>query len=561
MAVQSLADKLSAVHLETPDPPVDLDAPFTSDKILEVRRGRMTPLPGLKILSGIDKSICGGPVHVGPGGIVDDEHDYTFHGGPDKAVHGYCSSHYATWQREFPSAAEHFRPGGFGENLVVAHMNERNVCIGDLHAVGDELVLQVSLPRQPCFKLNHRFRVKNFAPNTTRTSRTGWYYRVVREGEVKAGDEIRLVGRSHPKWTIERVQEYLHRNQGDGAMNEELAGIEELGEESRGMFRNRVAKARAKARKESEVPKWRDFVIVEKKKLTPRISSFVLEAVEPLADGRELDEGSHAKIKLGNGLVRNYSVVQGDRNKFELAVALEEKSRGGSRYFHDAVEVGHALQVGTLTMGIPRKAAASNHIFVAGGIGITAFLAVIEAAVSINYSCVLHYAVRSGEEVPYRERLEKLGDRVILYDGSKGQRLSIPDIVGGMSWNSQLYFCGPKRLMDEAARVTREKGVSEAEVHFEAFEADVSGDPFEVVVANRDNRSLKVGEEETLLEVLKQHFDEVDSSCEVGNCGTCKITLLEGDVEHRGTGLLQEEKATSMLSCVSRGRGRIVVEI
>lgn len=448
-------------------------------------------------------------------------------------------------------------------------MNERNVCVGDVHAVGPAegaggLLLQVSLPRQPCFKLNHRFRLKNFAPATFKTSRTGWYYRVLREGPVRAGDEIRLVERRHPRWTIERVQEYLHRNQGDMAMNEELAGIEELGEESRGVFRNRVAKAKAWARKEleaKEAPKWRDFAVVERKTQTARIASFVLEAVQPLEDGAELDEGAHAKIRLGNGLVRNYSVVQGDRNRFEVAVALEEKSRGGSKYFHEAVEVGHPLQVGALTAGIPPNVAASNHVFVAGGVGITAFLTLMEALDSINYSCVLHYAVRSAEEVPYRERLEKLGkDKVFIYDRSRGERLSIPDVVARMPWNSQLYFCGPKRLMDEAARVTREKGISEAEVHFEAFEADVSGDPFEVVVANKGNTTLKVGEEETLLDVLKQHFD-VDSSCEVGNCATCKITLLEGDVDHRGTGLLPEEKATSMLSCVSRGRGRIAVEV
>jgi len=477
-----------------------------------------------------------------------------------------CSSHYPAWQEEFPEAAERFVPGGFGENLVVARMNERNVCLGDVHAVGDAgLVLQVSLPRQPCFKLNHRFHLKNFAPHTWRTSRTGWYYRVLEDGYLKAGDEIRLVERRYPQWTIERVQEYLHRNQGDMEMNEELAGIEELGEESRGMFRTRVAKAKAKAKKELEsrdAPKWRDFAVVEKKKQTPRIMSFVLEAVKPLEDGRELSAGSHAKIKLGNGLVRNYSVVKGDRNRFELAISLEEKSRGGSKYFHEAVEVGHPLQVGALTTGIPAKSAASHHIFVAGGVGITAFLALIEGYDAINYSCVLHYAVRSVGEVPYRERLEKLGnDKVIIYDRSKGERLSIPDIVANMPWNSQLYFCGPRRLMDEAARVTREKGIPEPEVHFEAFEADVSGYPFEVVVANKNNTMLKVGGEETLLEVLKGHFDEVDSSCEVGNCATCKITLLEGDVEHRGTGLLPEEKATSMLSCVSRGRGRIVVEI
>src|SRR5256885_1441612 len=101
---------------------------------------------------------------------------------------------------------------------------------GDLHAVGDEVLLQVSLPRQPCFKLNHRFGLKNFAPNTWKQSKTGWYYRVLKEGTVKAGDEVRLVERRWSQWTIERVQEYLHRNKGDDAMNEELARLRDLGE-------------------------------------------------------------------------------------------------------------------------------------------------------------------------------------------------------------------------------------------------------------------------------------------------------------------------------------------
>ena len=97
-----------------------------------------------------------------------------------------CASHYPNWRDEFPAAASRFQPGGFGENLVLAHMNERNVCIGDIVSVGtDGLILQVSLPRQPCFKLNHRFQLKNFAPNTYKLSRTGWYYRVLQEGTIQ----------------------------------------------------------------------------------------------------------------------------------------------------------------------------------------------------------------------------------------------------------------------------------------------------------------------------------------------------------------------------------------
>jgi MOSC domain-containing protein YiiM len=122
---------------------VDLLAPFTSDTILEVRTGTMKPLPGLTVLSGIDKTLHSGPVRVTELGLDGDEHDPTFHGGLDKAIHGCthsipafltssltpitdCSAHYATWQSEFPSAAPLFVPGAFGENLVFAHLNEHN---------------------------------------------------------------------------------------------------------------------------------------------------------------------------------------------------------------------------------------------------------------------------------------------------------------------------------------------------------------------------------------------------------------------------------------------------
>jgi len=87
----------------------------------------------------------------------------TFHGGVDKAVHQYFPGHYPSWREEYPEK-DSFQVGGFGENLVCeGGMNERNVCIGDVYRVGSEedgVLLQVSLPRQPCFKLNHRFGLK-----------------------------------------------------------------------------------------------------------------------------------------------------------------------------------------------------------------------------------------------------------------------------------------------------------------------------------------------------------------------------------------------------------------
>ncbi|KAI8957863.1 PK beta-barrel-protein domain-containing protein-like protein [Daldinia sp. FL1419] len=561
----------------TPASNVDLFAPFERDVILEVRTSRMELMPGLKIETGINKKMRTGRISVSFGGLDADEHDLVFHGGRDKAIHGYCCSHYPTWQEEFPEAAARFKPGGFGENFVTERMNERNVCIGDVVSVGDDgVLLQVSLPRQPCFKLNHRFQLKNFAPNTYKTSRTGWYYRVLQEGTVQAGDEIRLVERKWPGWTIERVQEYLHRTQDDASMNEALAAISDMGDESRKAFERRVEKFKAKQKHaaatlngngEEAKEKWRDFKIVEKKVETPRISSFVLEAVHLNPEAGELQLGAHARLKLPNGLQRSYSIVSGTPDRFELGIALEEPSRGGSAYLHHTAQVGDVVEIGRVTTDIKPAAAASNHVFIAGGIGITAFLSMLEMYGRIHWESALHYGVRdAASDVPFRKRIEALGDTVKMYDGAKGQRMDIAAIFEGLSWNSHVYVCGPRRMMDEAVREAKARGLGEDEVHFEAFGADTSGDPFEVEVTSsreKSSKTLKVGAEETLLEVLKRHFgdEHVPSSCEVGNCGTCKVALRSGRVDHRGTSLMEEERKDAMLSCVSRGVGKIAIEI
>ncbi|KAI5462616.1 MOSC domain-containing protein [Mariannaea sp. PMI_226] len=539
--------------------------PFGVDKLLEIRTSRMKKMAGIEVLSGIDKTLCPGPMKIDKLGLEGDEHDLTFHGGPDKAILGYCSSHYRDWQAAFPERTGQFVPGGFGENFVTAAMNERNVCIGDIISVGPEVLLQVSLPRQPCFKLNHRFSLKNFAPLTYQTSRTGWYYRVIREGTVDVGDEIKLVERKWPKWTIERIQEYLHRNTTNLAMNEELSQIEALGEESRGQFRNRVAKAQRKKRDEAA---WKDFQIISRKMETPKIVSLTLKAVIPDPEADEFPLGAHARLKLPNGLIRSYSVVSSGKdddgnegNVFELGIALDDESRGGSRYLHESVKVGDIMQVGRITADVAFGGSASMHVLITGGIGITAFLALIEVYEAINFAFHLHYAVRSAEHIPFRDRLEPLKKHMTIYDKSKGERMDIQNIVKTMPWNSHLYVCGPTRMMEAAKEAADENCIPPGEVHYEAFAADISGDPFEAEVVNKGNKLVKVGEDESLLDALRREFGDFPSSCEVGNCGTCKITLKSGSVDHRGVALLPEEKETAMLACVSRGLGKIAIEI
>lgn len=155
--------------------------------------------------SAIDKKPVIGPVQVHTQGLEGDEQaDMRVHGGEDKALHCYAWRHYATWQAELPANPLLNAPGAFGENLSIDGLDESSVCIGDRWQVGSA-VLVVTQGRQPCFKLNLRFGVPDMAVRVQRTLRAGWYLRVEQPGELQAGDEMVLIERPHPEFTIGRL--------------------------------------------------------------------------------------------------------------------------------------------------------------------------------------------------------------------------------------------------------------------------------------------------------------------------------------------------------------------
>jgi MOSC domain-containing protein YiiM len=117
----------------------------------------------------------------------DRQADLSVHGGRDKAVYAYPSEHYAFWKRELPGVELPW--GSFGENLTTAGLLEANVHLGDRFQIGTAEVA-VTQPRLPCFKLNLKFQRDDMAKRFLASRRTGFYFRVLREGEIGAGDEI-----------------------------------------------------------------------------------------------------------------------------------------------------------------------------------------------------------------------------------------------------------------------------------------------------------------------------------------------------------------------------------
>lgn len=401
--------------------------------------------------------------------------------------------------------------------------------------------------------------------------RTGWYYRVLKEGSIQAGDEIVLVKRPHPQWSIAKVQDKLYKDYKDDVAMKELAHMPELGQEIRTMFLNRWTKRifvderlrlQGGLGEDAKAFKWSRYRLVGKQKETPRISSFVFEAVDALKDATKVQPGSHIRVKLGEDgkLVRAYSVVGGDSNRFELGVAFDkEGSRGGSKYMHESVAIGDILTFSEMKSDFPLQKDANYHVLIAGGIGITAFIASVRYLQEKNIGFHLYYAIRSTDDKAFRHFIDDFGDKITVLNGATGHRLDIVKITREQRPGTHIYVCGLDRLMSGVTTAANDLKFPQSNIHSEAFTAETSGNPFEVELAS-DGKVFEIKEEETLLDILRDAEIDVPSTCEVGNCGTCKVRVCGGKVEHRGTGLSQTEKKDSMLSCVSRGIGRITIE-
>lgn len=176
--------------------------------------------------SAISKEPVVGSVLVSTGNIEGDQQaDLVHHGGPDKAVCAYSSEHYEYWSKTYRDI--HWRPGYFGENLTLAGLLEPHVCIGDTFKVG-ECVLQVSQPRQPCWKLSRRWNLPKLAVDVQRTRLTGWYFRVLHPGNIAVGQAMRMIDRLDPKWTITVANEIMFAKPRDPARDQELAACPRL---------------------------------------------------------------------------------------------------------------------------------------------------------------------------------------------------------------------------------------------------------------------------------------------------------------------------------------------
>jgi MOSC domain-containing protein YiiM len=198
--------------------------------VLAVLTGTIDPSFSPREGSAIGKLARSDAVGVGLLGLEGDQQaDLTVHGGPDKAIHHYPADHYPFWRALISGQPLLDAPGGFGENISTRGMLEGEVCIGDRYRLGSAMV-EVSHGRQPCWKQGYRLSDRFVVSRIVDYRFTGWYYRVIKPGTVKAGDTIELLDQPHPQWDVHRTFGLLIGGDGkeDPAALRALADMEVL---------------------------------------------------------------------------------------------------------------------------------------------------------------------------------------------------------------------------------------------------------------------------------------------------------------------------------------------
>lgn len=297
--------------------------------------------------------------------------------------------------------------------------------------------------------------------------------------------------------------------------------------------------------------------------VTPDIKRYTFSA----ADGSWLPPfsgGSHIAVLVDTGgdIRRNaYSLMSSpyDASKYQIAVRRVPNGKGGSAALHDKARAGDLVAVTAPANLFPLSKHARQHLFIAGGVGITPVFAQLDELELKGGSFELHLAVRGPEHANLgRELQARYGDRVTVYGDADGSRLSIADVLADRLLGTHVYVCGPAKMIDEVVDAAHELGWTDSHIHFERFD-DVgsTGEPFAVTLA-KSGDVIEVSPDQSLLEAVEEKGHRLPYLCRGGACGECSTEVLEldGTIDHRDDWLSEAEKAsnTLILPCVSRAR-------
>jgi ferredoxin-NADP reductase len=301
--------------------------------------------------------------------------------------------------------------------------------------------------------------------------------------------------------------------------------------------------------------------------ITPLIKHFKLA---PVAGGSlpAFSGGSHIVVVMRGAarVHRNpYSLLSPPQQLagYEIGVRRMEESRGGSHFMHDSVRVGSRLEIAHPVNLFALDKIARKHVLIAGGVGITPFMAQLEDLRDGPVPYELHYSVRSPEHAAFLPRLlERQAGRVRMYYDSEGQAIDFTQLLAAQPLGTHVYVCGPAGLIKVVIDTAQSCGWPDSHIHWEQFSAPPVGDAFDVFLA-RSRISVHVPPDQSLLESIEAAGIEVPYLCRGGVCGFCqtRVVALDGEIFHNDHFLSDADKAKgkSIMPCVSRARCKSLV--
>ncbi|MBY5610153.1 PDR/VanB family oxidoreductase [Rhizobium leguminosarum] len=249
-----------------------------------------------------------------------------------------------------------------------------------------------------------------------------------------------------------------------------------------------------------------------------------------------------------------------DCTAYEISVLHVEDSRGGSTFMHEKLSEGDELKVSYPVNLFQPDWRGRKHLLIAGGIGITPFIAMMEQFSREGANFELHYAIRTRDRGAYWQQLVERygGHRIKIYCDAEGGAIPLTRLLGTQPLGTHLYVCGPSGMIDGVLKAGLDAGWPEQNLHSERFLSSLPGKPFAIELL-RSGKTVKVGHHESMLEAIEAAGVDAPFLCRGGACGQCEtgVVTCDGKLLHHDVYLTNEEKASGrkVMICVSRFEG------
>jgi len=547
----------------------------SSGRLVSVNVGRPREIDwqGKTVRTAIWKDPVEGPQMVRRINIDgDDQADRLAHGGEHRAVFVYQIDSYHYWEREL--GRDDFSYGQFGENFTVEGLADAEVCIGDRYRIG-EAVFEVTQPRVTCYRVGIRMNDPAMPTLLVAHHRPGFYFRVLEEGLVRAGDEIEKVTDGPERLTVADIDALLYLPHKSHALLECALRVPALSEGWQGSFRELLAKLDAGA---PSAPAWSGFKplrVAEIRRESTTIASFLLVPTEVGAPAPVAQPGQYLTVRVrpdgdGQPLIRSYSLSDlPDERGYRISVKREG---AGSRYMHENVRVGDLLDVAAPRGNFVLRPGTGPVVLISAGVGATPVLAMLYALArdhSTRGVWWLHGA-RNHDEQAFGAEVDGLlaalpnGHRLVAYSRPPDPDASDPDHdlngrldlaaleQSGAPKHADYYLCGPDGFMRAIGAALAARGVASERIATEIFGAIAThasgivttgdraphtpeGPPGTgpVVTFSRSNLSVPWDDRyPSLLDFAEACDVPVGFGCRNGTCHNCESGLLAGEVTY-----------------------------